>query len=96
MAVAATSIKVPRSLKTRIERLARKAGETSHAFMLHALEGQVEAAERYQAFLRDGVRADEAMLRSGLGYAADDVHAYLEAKVAGRRARRPRPVRWRE
>ena len=38
---------------------------------------------------------DEAMLRSGFGYAADDVHAYLEAKVAGRRARRPRPVRWR-
>ena len=55
----------------------------------------MEAAERYQAFLQDGVRADEAMLRSGLGYAADDVHAYLEAKIAGRRARRPRPVRWR-
>ena len=95
MTVAATSIKVPRRLKSRIERLARKAGESSHAFMLRALEGQVEAAERYQAFLQDGIRADEAMLRSGLGYAADDVHAYLEAKVAGRRARRPRPARWR-
>ena len=95
MSVAATSIKIPRQLKTKIERLARNTGESSHAFMLRALEGQVEAAERYQAFLRDGVRADEAMLRSGLGYAAQDVHAYLEAKVAGRRARRPRPVRWR-
>lgn len=95
MTVAATSIKMPRRLKFRIDRLARRTGETSHAFMLRALEGQVEAAERYQAFLQDGVRADEAMLRSGLGYAADDVHAYLRAKVAGRRARRPRPVRWR-
>jgi predicted transcriptional regulator len=95
MTLAATSIKIPRGLKTKIERLARTAGESSHAFMLRALEGQVEAAERYQTFLRDGIRADEAMLRSGLGYAADDVHAYLEAKVAGRRARRPRPVRWR-
>ena len=95
MAVTATSIKVPSRLKSRIERLARRAGESSHAFMLRALEGQVEAAERYQAFLRDGVRADEAMLHSGLGYAVDDVHAYLQARVDGRRARRPRPVRWR-
>lgn len=95
MTVAATSIKIPRRLKSKIGRLARHSGETSHAFMLRALEGQVEAAERYQAFLQDGVRADEAMLRSGLGYAAEDVHAYLVSKVAGRRARRPRPVRWR-
>jgi predicted transcriptional regulator len=95
MSIAATSVKIPRQLKTKIERLARHAGESSHAFMLRALEEQVEAAERYQAFLSDGVRADEAMLRSGLGYAAEDVHSYLEAKVAGRRARRPRQVRWR-
>ena len=85
---------MPSGLKTRIERLAKRSGETSHAFMLRALEGQVEAAERYQAFLQDGISADEAMLRSGLGYAADDVHAYLQAKVAGHPARRPRPVRW--
>jgi predicted transcriptional regulator len=95
MSLTATSIKIPRHLKTKIERLARNTGESAHAFMVRALEGQVEAAERYQAFLQDGVRADEAMLRSGLGYAADDVHSYLEAKIAGRRARRPRPVRWR-
>jgi predicted transcriptional regulator len=95
MTLAATSIKIPRRLKSKIERLARNSGESSHAFMLRALEGQVEAAERYQAFVRDGIRADEAMLRSGFGYAADEVHDYLEAKVAGRRARRPRPVRWR-
>ena len=95
MPLAATSIKIPRALKAKIERLARKAGQTSHAFMLSALKGQAEAAERYQAFLADGIRADEAMLRSGLGYAAADVHAYLEAKITGRRVRRPRPVRWR-
>ena len=95
MPVAATSIKIPRPLKAKIERLARKTGQTSHAFMLRALEGQAEAAERYQAFLEDGIRADEAMLRSGFGYAAEGVHAYLEAKIAGKRARRPRPVRWR-
>ena len=95
MTLAATSIKIPSRLKSKIERLARQTGQTPHAFMLQALEGQVESAERYRAFVREGIRADEAMLRSGLGYEADDVHAYLEAKVAGRRARRPEPVRWR-
>jgi len=37
----------------------------------------------------------EAMQRSGHGYAAGDVHAYLEAKIRGRAARRPKPLRWR-
>ena len=95
MTTTATSIKIPVRLKSRIERLARRSGETMHAFMLRALEGQVEAAERYHTFLSDGIRADEAMLRSGLGYAAADVHACLQATVAGKPARRPRPVRWR-
>jgi len=90
MSVTATSLKVPRKLKTRIERLSRRSGESAHAFMLRALEGHVEAAERYQAFI------DEAMQRSGLGYAAGDVHAYLEAKIRGRAARRPKPLRWRK
>jgi predicted transcriptional regulator len=95
MRTTATRIRIPRHLKDRIDRLARKSGESSYAFMLRALKGQVEAAERYQEFLQDGVQADESMLRSGLGYAADDVHVYLEAKVACLRAHRPRPVRWR-
>jgi hypothetical protein len=38
--------------------------------------------ERHQTFLKEGLRADEAMQRSGVAYAAEDV-------------RRPKPVRWR-
>ena len=95
MPIAATSLKLSRSLKVRIERLSRRSGESAHALMLRALEGHVEAEERYQAYLDDGVRADEAMQRSGLGYAAADVHAYLAVRAAGRAARRPKPVRWR-
>ena len=96
MALTATSLKVPQALKARIEKLSRRTGESAHAFMLRALEGHVEAAERYQSFIDAGIRADEAMQRSGLGYAARDVHAYLEAKVQGRAARRPDAVRWRK
>lgn len=95
MSVTATSLKLPRHLKSRVERVARRAGESPHAFMLRALENQVEAMERYQAFLEEGMRADEAMQQSGLGYDAKDVHAYLEAKARGRAVRRPKAVRWR-
>lgn len=95
MSLTATSLKLPRRLKARVERVARRAGESAHSFMVRALENQVEAEERYEAFLQEGMRADEAMLRSGLGYEAKDVHAYLEAKVRGRKARRPKAVRWR-
>lgn len=89
------SLRLPRRLKARIERLSRRSGESAYAYMLRALEAFIEAEERYQGFLDDGVRADGAMQRSGLGYAAGDVHAYLTAKVEGRTARRPKPVRWR-
>jgi len=96
MTITATSLKLPRRLKSRVERVARRSGESPHAFMLRALESQVEAMERYQTFLDDGMRADEAMQQSGVGYEAKDVHAYLEAKARGRVVRRPKAVRWRE
>jgi predicted transcriptional regulator len=95
MPFAAIHLKVPRKLTTRIEQLCRRSGEPAHAFMLRALEGHVEAAERYHAFIDEGIRADEAMQCRGLGYAASDVHAYLEAKIRGRAARRPKPLWWR-
>jgi predicted transcriptional regulator len=93
--VAATSLKLPRRLKARLERAARRAGESPHAFMVRALESQVEAMERYERFIDEGMRADEAMQHSGIGYEAGEVHAYLDAKASGRAARRPKPVRWR-
>jgi predicted transcriptional regulator len=95
MTVSATSLKIPRDLKTRIEKLARLSGESPHAVMVRALAEHVDAAERRQAFLEDAVRADEAMTRAGTGYAMHEVHAYLSAKVRGQAAKRPRAVRWR-
>ena len=45
--------------------------------------------------LADAIRADRAMRRTGTAYDARDVHQYLEARIQGRYARRPLPVRWR-
>jgi len=95
MTVAATSLKLPQRLKSRVERLTKRSKESPHAFMIRAIEEQVEAEELHSRFLADAARADAAMQRTGLGYASADVNAYLEARAAGRTARKPKPVRWR-
>jgi predicted transcriptional regulator len=96
MATAATSIKLPPTLKSELERLARRSGETTHAVMVRALTEHVAAAKRYRSFLDDAARADVDMQESGVGYAMQEVHAYVAAKVRGKRAKRPSPVKWRK
>jgi hypothetical protein len=96
MSLAATSLKLPKTLKARITRLAKRAGESPHAFMLRLLEEQVQASERFEQFLAEARQADERMVHGGIGYAAADVHGYLEAKVTGRKVTRPKPVEWRK
>jgi predicted DNA-binding protein len=95
MPLVATSLKLPKNLKSRITRLAKRAGESPHAFMLRMLEEQTEAVERFEQFVADAKEADRRMLERGQGYAAGDVHRYLEAKIAGRKTTRPKPVQWR-
>ena len=96
MATTATSIKLPSTLKAELEKLARRSGETTHAVMVRALAEHVAVAKRYRSFLDDAARADVAMQESGVGYAMQDVHAYVAAKVRGKRAKRPSAVKWRK
>ena len=96
MPLVATSLKLPKALKSRITRLAKRAGESPHALMLRLLEQQVEAGERFEQFVADARQADRSMRESGQGYAAANVHGYLEARIAGRKATRPKPTPWRK
>jgi predicted transcriptional regulator len=91
-----TSLKLPKELKSRIDRLALKSGKSTHAFVLSALEDYVSRSELAEQFLEDSIAADERMQGSGLGYDAADVHAYVTARVQGKRTRSPRAKRWRE
>jgi len=96
MPLVATSLKLPKTLKSRITRLARRAGESPHAFMLRLLENQVEAVEQFEQFVEDARQADQRMQESGKGYDAADVNGYIEARIAGRKAARPNPAQWRK
>ena len=96
MAQHPTSLKIPSELKDRIDRLAKDGDESPHALMVRALEAAVDSMERRRAFYRDGDEADREMLETGMGYAFDDVATWLRAKVAGKKAKRPKPVSWRK
>ena len=96
MSNVATSLKLPPELKKRIDQLARVSGQSTHAFMLQALQIHVQETEKHREFVADALAADEEMEHTGRGYPLAKARAYLEAKLAGRRAARPRKVSWRK
>lgn len=88
-----TTLKLSESLKARIAPLADAAGKTPHAWMVDALEAQAALAEMREAFIAHGEAAAAEVDAGGPLYAAEDVHAYIAAKAAGKAAPRPHPVR---
>lgn len=88
-----TTLKLPEDLKQRIAPLAKSAGKTPHAWMVEALGTQASLAEKRQAFVADARAAEKEVRETGLVYRAEEVHRYVLARVAGKKARRPKPVR---
>lgn len=88
-----TTLKVPRALKARIARLAKKTGRSPHAFMLEALERQTRREEQVEAFVEEALAADRAIEGGDEVYAAEDVHAWLRRLAWGEHAARPKPWR---
>ncbi len=95
MAATATSLKMSKQLKKRIGGLAKKTGQTPHAFMLRALEEKVTAQELRQRFYEEGAAALRATRARGYAYDLDSVEKHLLAKVAGKTAPAMKKVRWR-
>ncbi len=90
-----TSLKLPDELKLRIVAAAAESGKSVHAYMLEAIERQTSLAEQRRHFVAEAIAAYEATSRSGRAYSADDVHRYMQAKVAGLSVRRPKAKAWR-
>ena len=91
---ATTTLKLPETLKKRIAPMAESAGKTPHAWMVEAIETQATLAEKRRAFVAAARAAEEEVERTGKVYAFDDVHRYIRALARGRKAGRPKPVKW--
>lgn len=90
-----TSLKLPDELKQRAAAAARKQGVSPHAFMVHAIEQAAGSAERRANFMAEAQAAREQMLNTGKGYDADEVHAYLKARMADKKSAKPKARSWR-
>jgi len=93
--MAATSLKLPEALKRRIDRLAGAANQTPHAFMVDVLSQEVDRAELRERFSADAVASEKETIGSGKAVPLGAAFDYLEARVAGKSARRPRARAWR-
>ena len=87
-----TTLKLPDALRARIAPLAQSVGKTAHAWMVEALEAQVQLAELRRSFLDDAIAAAADIDAGGRLYAMEDVHAYIVERAAGRRPTQPKPV----
>jgi predicted DNA-binding protein len=90
-----TSLKLPDELKERAAAAAKRQGITTHAFMIEAIRTAATAAEDRARFIAEAKAAEKEMLKSGEGFDADEVHAYIRTRAAGQPATRPKAKPWR-
>ncbi len=92
--MATTSLKLPDELKQRAVNAAQQLGISPHAFMVSAIEQAAAATEQRARFIADAKLARAEMIDTGKGFDAGDVHAYLKAKVAGKKPAKPKTRSW--
>ena len=90
-----TSLKLPEDVKQLAATAAKQQGVTLHAFMVDAIRSAAASAERRAQFVADAIASREEAIKSGKGYAAEDVHSYLRARAQGKSATKPRAKSWR-
>ncbi|MFI4939179.1 MAG: hypothetical protein ACHP7O_02355 [Burkholderiales bacterium] len=89
-----TSLKLPDD-KQRAVSAAKLQGVSTHVFMGNAIEKAATLAECRANFIADAHAARKQMWDTGTGYDADEVHAYIQARIAGKKAAKPKAISWR-
>lgn len=90
-----TSLKLPKDVKERAVAAAKEQGVSPHAFMVDAIRVAAAAAEKRAAFVSDAVASRAEIRKSGKGYSAAEVHAYIETRARGREVPKPKAKSWR-
>lgn len=84
-----TTIRLPERLKARVARAAKRAGTSSHNFILQAIAEKAEQEERRNEFHAEAERRYASIAVTGETLAWNDVRSYLERRVSGKHAARP-------
>jgi predicted transcriptional regulator len=84
-----TTIRLPQDLKARIAAAAERAGTTSHSFILQAIAEKADQEDRRSDFHDLAEQRYDEIVASGRTIPWNEMRAYLEARLAGRKTRRP-------
>ena len=90
-----TTLKLSDELKKRVASLAEDAGKSVHAVLVEAVESYTRYLENRRQFVEEGLEAEAEMERTGEYYDGAEVHAWVRARLAGKKASRPRLRKWR-
>ena len=92
--MATTSLKLPDSLKQRVNALAAQANKSPHAFMVDAIASEANRSEKYEAFYASAIESKKQFDETGLAYDAEEVNAYFRAKIQGIKLPKPQPKKF--
>lgn len=84
-----TTIRIEDALKARIASAAERTGKSSHAFILDALAETVERIEMDEELHRVADERWASLVQTGKSIGWDDAKAYLLARAAGQKPRKP-------
>ena len=84
-----TTIRLPPHLKVRIAAAAKRAGTTAHSFIIEAIAEKADEEERRSDLHDVAEKRYSQIAASGKTIPWSEMRAYLEDRVAGKKARRP-------
>jgi len=85
-----TTIRLPDELKDRLSRVAKRSGSTSHALIIDAIAERVEAEERRNELHEVAEKRFVEIVKSGKTIPWDEMKTYLQKRIAGQSAKRPK------
>jgi predicted transcriptional regulator len=85
-----TTIRLPPDLKERVARAAERSGTTPHGFILDAIAEKAAQEELRSEFHAAAEERYAAIAESGKTVAWNEMRQYLERRVAGKKAVRPK------
>lgn len=85
-----TTIRLPDDLKARVAAAAKRAGTTTHSFILEAIAEKAEDEERRSDFHEVAEKRYADIIASGKTIPWSEMRTYMERRLAGKKPRRPK------
>ncbi|MBU0620330.1 MAG: ribbon-helix-helix protein, CopG family [Gammaproteobacteria bacterium] len=84
-----TTIRLPENLKARVAAAAKRAGTTTHGFILEAIAEKAEQVDKRAAFDAEAEDRYARIVATGKTIPWQEMRGYLEERLAGKEVKRP-------